>query len=73
MKPPDDRRIRDLLKSAFPPLGDVEPSRELWPRLLRRLEGTSLRVPWFDWALVALLPAWCVAFPKAVLFLLYQM
>ncbi len=73
MKQPDDKRIRDLLKSAFPPLEDVGPSRELWPRLRRRVKGSSLRVPWFDWALVALLPAWCVAFPKAVLFLLYQM
>ncbi len=73
MKQTDDKRIRDLLKSAFPPLGDVEPSRELWPRLRRRVEDSALRVPWFDWALVALLTAWCVAFPKALLFLLYQM
>jgi hypothetical protein len=73
MKETDDQRVRDLLKSAFPPLRDVEPSRELWPRLRRRIEGSSSPVPWFDWALVALLPAWCVAFPRAVLFLLYQM
>ena len=73
MKQTDDQRMRDLLKSAFPPLGDAEPSRELWPRVRRRVEGASLRLPWFDWALVALLPAWCVAFPQAVLFLLYQM
>jgi len=73
MKQSDDQRIRDLLKRTFPPLGDVEPSRQLWPQLRRRMEGPVLRVPWFDWAVVALLPAWCVAFPKAVLFLVYQM
>jgi len=73
MKQSDDQRIRDLLKRTFPPLGDVEPGRELWPQLRRRMEGPVLRVPWFDWAVVALLPAWCVAFPKAVLFLVYQM
>ena len=73
MKQSDDQRIRDLLKSAFPPLGTVEPSQELWPRLRRRIEGSTLRVTWFDWALVALVPAWCIAFPEAVLFLMYQM
>ena len=73
MKQPDDRRIEDLLRSAFPPLGDVEPSRELWPQLRRRVERSALRVPWFDWVLVALLPAWCVAFPEVLLFLMYQM
>ena len=73
MKQTDAKRIRDLLRSAFPPLGDVEPSGELWPRLRRRVEGSALRVPWFDWALVVLLPAWCVAFPRALLLLVYQM
>ena len=72
MKQTDDQRMRDLLKSAFPPLGDGEPSRELWPQLRRKLEGSPLRLPWFDWALVALLPTWCAVFPRAVLFLLYQ-
>jgi hypothetical protein len=73
MKQSDDQRIRDLLKSAFPPPRNVEPKAELWPRLRRRMEGSALRVPWLDWALVALLAAWCVAFPNAVLFLMYQM
>ena len=69
----DDNEIRDLLKQALPPLADTELRRDLWPQMLERLDaGPSLRVPWFDWALAALLSAALLLFPGVIPALLYH-
>lgn len=68
----DDRRIRDLLRAALPPLGELEPRRDLWPRMLRRLDERRLLLRWYDWALLALGVLWSMAFPQAIPALLYH-
>jgi hypothetical protein len=69
----DYESLRAALRSALPPVGDAEPSRDLWPRMLERLDRRSARVAWFDWALVALLSVWLVLFPNALPALFYHL
>jgi hypothetical protein len=62
---------KKLLKSVFPP-ADGRLRRDLWPEMLNRMEAGTLRLPWYDWALMALLGAWALAVPQGILQLLYQ-
>jgi len=48
-------------------------NRDLWPRMLQRLEQASTNVPWFDWALLALLALWLLFAPKGIPVLLYHL
>lgn len=64
--------IRTLLKQAMPRLDD-ELQRDLWPQMLRRLEQRTTAVPWFDWALVALLLAVLLLSPRDIPLLLYHL
>ena len=52
---------------------DIELKRDLWPDLRRRIDERSVRVSIFDWALIAAIVAWAVAFPEGVLALLYHL
>jgi hypothetical protein len=72
MSEQNDEKIRELLKKAMVPV-DPELKRDLWPQMLRRLEERPTQVPWFDWALVALLAIWFFLSPEAIPILLYHM
>ncbi len=70
------KEMKDLLKQAIPPAQDTELRRDLWPQMLRKLEeqpAPVVRVPWFDWALAAILSAVLVFFPGSILALLYHL
>ena len=69
----NDERIRASLRKSIAPVAERELKRDLWPQMLRRLDERSLRVPWFDWALAALLAALILFFPKVIPALLYQL
>ena len=75
MNHPDDQELQRLLRREFPPVDATELQRDLWPRMLRRLETQPQprRVPWFDWALVAAVAALLLLFPSAIPALLYQL
>ena len=73
MSAQNDERIRESLRKSIAPAADRELKRDLWPQMLRRLDERSLRVPWFDWALAALLAALILFFPEVVPALLYQL
>jgi hypothetical protein len=67
-------RMKNLLKAAVPRIADdAEPSRDLWPDVLKRMDRSPSRVPWFDWALAAGLVALAAAFPSAIPVLLYYL
>ena len=68
-----DDRMCDLLKRAVGPVGPAELRRDLWPRMQARLEGTRLRVPWWDWVLAALLALCFLLAPGAIPAVLYQL
>jgi len=68
-----DDKLRDVLRSALPPMGDVELPRDLWPRMLDRLDRRRASVAWFDWALLAFIAIWLLIFPNALPALLYHL
>ncbi len=72
MSEQNGERIRELLKKAMVP-ADPELKRDLWPQMLRRLEERPAQVPWFDWALGALLAMWFFFSPEAIPILLYHL
>lgn len=65
--------LKSLLKDALPPVQHTELHRDLWPQMLRRLDQQPLRVPWFDWALAAVLVACLLVFPETLPALLYHL
>ena len=68
----DDRQIGDALKRSFPPV-HTELGRDLWPQVLRKLDDRPVRIPWYDWALVALSTAMFLAFPRLILVFVYHL
>ncbi len=73
MSEQNDERIRESLRKSIAPAADRELKRDLWPQMLRRLEERPAQVPWFDWALVALLAIWFFFSPEAIPVLLYHL
>ena len=69
--------IREKLRDALPPIGQFENGselrRDLWPDMLRRLEQSPVRVPWFDWALLAISGAAAIFFPALIPALAYHL
>jgi hypothetical protein len=68
----EDEKIQKLLKQAMPPI-KRELERDLWPQMLRRLEQRATAVPWFDWALLALLALGFLFAPSTIPVLLYHL
>jgi hypothetical protein len=70
----NDAPFKDRLKQALSP-ADSELQRDLWPQMLQRLDECSQAkvVPWFDWALLAILVTCVLAFPHSILVLLYHL
>ena len=69
----NNKEIKELLQQALAPLKDTELRRDLWPQMLRKLDEQPSRVPWFDWALAAVLGAVLLLFPGAIPALLYHL
>jgi len=82
----EERKLADLLKQSVTP-ANPELRHDLWPQMLRRLdESASHRrwfagmfsppalasVPWFDWALLAVLLVGICAFPRSIPIWLYH-
>ena len=73
MKGPEFDDMKKLLKEALPAAHDSEIRRDLWPAMLRRLDQRTVRVPWWDWALLAGLAAVLFFFPGIIPALLYHL
>jgi hypothetical protein len=72
----NNKEMKDLLKQAIAPVKDTELRRDLWPQMLRKLDEQSapaVSIPWFDWALAAILGAVLVFFPGSIPALLYHL
>jgi hypothetical protein len=70
--------LRESLRGAIAPVRELENGteqrRDLWPDMLRRLEqAPTIRVPWFDWALLGVAGAAAIFFPALIPALLYQL
>jgi hypothetical protein len=82
----EQKKVADLLKRSIAPV-KTELNRDLWPQMLRRLDELEGRrnwfaamfssralasVPWFDWALLAVLVVSVCLFPKSIPIWLYH-
>ncbi|HUN62081.1 MAG TPA: hypothetical protein VMU53_08830 [Candidatus Sulfotelmatobacter sp.] len=65
-------KIKSLLKEAYPPQNE-ELRRDLWLEMQERLSQREMRVPWWDWALLAAASALTLLFPGAIPALLYHL
>ena len=74
MKETNDEHIKNILKQALGP-AHAELQHDLWPQMLQRLDERSMikAVPWFDWALLAVLMIFFLAFPRSIPVLLYHL
>jgi hypothetical protein len=68
----EEEKIRTLLKQVMPATSR-ELEGDLWPRMLRRFEQDAQVVPWFDWALLALLIVGLLVSPHTIPVLLYHL
>jgi hypothetical protein len=68
----DDVKLREFLKRGAEP-ADGELRRDLWPAMVRRMEQSERRVPWFDWALLGALTASLAFVPRIIPMLLYHL
>ncbi len=72
----NNKEMKNLLKQAIAPVKDTELRRDLWPQMLGKLDeqsASAIGVPWFDWALAAILGAALVFFPGSIPALLYHL
>jgi len=70
----DAAEFRAFLKLSVSP-ADAELRRDLWPSMLRRMadRAKAKSIPWFDWALAAVVVAWLALYPGAIPILLYHL
>ncbi len=73
MNDQNDNKLPYLLREAFRPPTNAAGERDLWPRMLRKLDQGNGQRSWLDWVLAALAGAWMVAFPQVVPSLLYHL
>lgn len=72
----EPERIERLLKTTLPSSSSgtgAELRRDLWPVMRKRLAARPKEIPWFDWALFAVVAAWLVFFPGAIPVLVYHL
>jgi hypothetical protein len=82
----EQKKFAEQLKHSLKPI-NRELDRDLWPKMLRRLDAGARdrqwfavlfspaaisSVPWFDWALLAVLVAGVCVFPKSIPIWLYH-
>jgi hypothetical protein len=68
-----DEEFRTFLQSGIAPIGESQPERDLWPDIQHRLNTKIAIVPWFDYAVAALLIAAFFFFPETILYLIYHL
>ena len=73
MNDPEMDEMKKLLKEALSPTGDTELERDLWPLMLKRLAAPPLRLPWWDWVLLAGASATILFVPGVIPALLYHL
>lgn len=63
----NDDELKSMLRAAFAaPQKGAELERDLWPRMLRRMEQPTAGPAWLDWVLAAVAGGWLVAFPQVI-------
>ena len=69
----NDEGFRTFLQRRIDPIGESQPERDLWPDVQRKLNSRIVVIPWFDYAVAALLVAAVFFFPETILYLIYHL
>jgi len=67
-----DEDLRLLLRSVQPPIADRTPTRDLWPRVMERIDGGPM-VSAVDVGMAALVAIVLAAYPKLLWLLAYHL
>jgi hypothetical protein len=67
------KKLGEKLREAVPPVRDPELRRDLWPTMLEKMKEPHLRVPWYDWLLLAASGLAAFLFPSLIPALLYHL
>ena len=67
------KEVSKKLRDAVPPLRQPELRRDLWPAMLQKMNEPPLRVPWYDWLLLAAAGLAACFFPNLIPALLYHL
>lgn len=65
--------MKERLRNSLLPVRDAELRRDLWPAMLHRIDERPLRVPWWDWVLLAGVAASVFLVPGIIPALLYHL
>jgi hypothetical protein len=70
----DEDSIKRLLREVLPPVeAEPEPTRDLWPAVLKRMDEQTAMPPWFDIALLGGLIGLGLFFPSTIPIFLYYL
>jgi len=67
-----DERLGELLRTALPQSSPDDPSRDLWPDLVARIDGAP-RWSLLDWSLAAAVAVSVLIFPEWLWLLAYHL
>ena len=67
-----DELIKDLLRSALPPMNRRGPSRDLWPQVVSRIEASAAWT-WLDTSAAVGVTIALLIFPKALLLIAFHL
>lgn len=67
-----DQPLRDLLRSALPPVAELEPARDLWPSVIHPRPVRS-ELPWLDLGVAAAVALVLSLFPDWLWLLAYHL
>lgn len=67
------KALGEKLRDAVPSLHEPDLRRDLWPTMLQRMSQPRVRVPWYDWLLLAAAGLAACFFPSLIPALLYHL
>jgi hypothetical protein len=73
MTHPDQDWLREKLRKAVPPVRETELDHDLWPAMLHRMQKTTVRVPWWDWALATVAVVALFLLPELIPAIFYHL
>lgn len=69
-----DERFAKFGRDAFSTRDEWdELDRDLWPQMQSRLQGSTIRLPWFDWVLAAVTVTICLLIPELFAGLIFHL